>query len=244
MPQTAESSFRNNPKRISQEAVKKVLDWLEGHPNGRITELIAGTEMEGTTHLEFQLFRGSIGFAIPIPPEIIEEFHPPITELDTRGPGGEEGDSGIGLDFSNTAIFFRGLVAAHYVAQAELDGLPKPRLNPKLIGPRPVPKVHLADVVADNEGAMMFDVDDFRQRLRTENPDLAEILGHYVVGALNQCAGRMMTAYDGVLSPALLERMLPKVNEAWEESLDELVLTACAMLAPEPPTLIPVPVKK
>lgn len=242
MSQTAESSFRNNPKIIGQEAIGKVMGKLKSQPDIRV--LLAGTTFADLINPEFQLFRSYMGFTVPIPEELIQQFDSPVSELDSFGPEGREDTNTICVDLTNTAGFLRGLVAAFYLAQADLDKLPQPKLNQKLIGPRPVPKAYLIDAVAEGDGAMMYDADDFRTKLRTENPELAEVLGILVGNAVVRCSERMVYAYAGVLSPALIERIRPIVTEAWDLSLDEFALNACAMLAPEPPALIPVPVRK
>lgn len=241
MSQTSEA-FRNNPKRISQEAIGKVVEQLNAKPD--IRDLLVGTNFEDLIHPDFQLFRSYLGFTIPIPKEFIQQFDPSLVELDSFGPEGQENATAVGLDLTNMAGFLRGLVAAFYLAQAEIDNLPKPELNHKLIDPRPVPNARLAEIVADGDGAMMYDADEFRIRLRTENQELTEVLGDFVGNAVVRCSERMLGAYAGILPTVLIEKVRPLVTETWDLTLDEFALSACAMLAPEPPTLIPVPVKK
>lgn len=215
---------------------------LESQPDIRV--LLAGTTFADLIHPDFQLFRSYMGFTVPIPEELIQPFDSPLREVNSFGPDGQEDTNLICLDLTNMAGFLRGLVAAFYLAQAEIDKLPELDLNEKLIGPRPVPKANLADAIADGEGAMMYDADDFRTRLRTENPELAVVLGNLVGNAVVRCSERMVNAYAGILPAALIEKVRPLVTEAWDSTLDEFALSACAMLAPEPPPLIPVPVKK
>lgn len=241
-------AYKSNPRVISEDAVQAAVVFVSGRsPHELIEEWNEEVPFIDVLTSNFQMLRlGNFGWQISLTDGQKAGHDTSIESIDDLGHEDVEDESvaEAGFDFFKGLATIRALVASAFVEQSQRDGLPMPHVNSPIIDAKPIPRELHDKAYATSEGMYLIDADVLRTQWQKDNLSLYEAVMGLKQELVEKYTPRSIELWGGFVPDELLDELTPEIQSRWESTLDEIALGAYAMFTPNPPKLIPVPVKE
>ncbi len=238
--------YKLNPLKVSEQAVTTTLELLKTQTGYELSQGQGPWSQVRFSDLFtdlFQWYRIGLGFGVDIPEVLRAKYG--VAEAMIKDSYDEVEES---YQLYILAVgFMRAFVLGSFIEQGKLESIPlhKIEINWPVIDAVPGPAEAIPTAYASREGMYVIEQEALEAQWMAENPELYNTMLKVKEEQVNRLMPKVISTLEQVgMQKGFIDEMLPNIRSGWDDIIIETALRAYAIMTPNQPDLIPVPVKK